>query len=222
MNAAFVLLMAVASFTAEPAKFTAKTEKADAPAALAEELRTTLDPQTIHVLNGDGTSHVRLWLRKDIPMRATAEQVKNGLSYREIPEGSFLGVVQFEKPFTDFRKQELPAGTYSMRFAVQPDTGDHKDTAPHQEFCVLIALEAEKSLETLELKELVKPSLKVTKNDHPAVLLMFPYYGKDERPAVVAKPGGVSVVQFRRSVIANMKSTTLGFSFVVDGVSSLR
>jgi hypothetical protein len=220
MNIVFILASVIAAV--EPAKFTVKTEKADAPAALAEELRTTLDPQTVNILNGDGTSRVRFWIRKEIPMRATAEQVKNGLSYREIPEGSFLGVVQFEKPFTDFRKQELPAGTYSMRLAVQPDTGDHKDTAPHQDFCVLIPLESEKNLETLELKDLVKPSLKVTMSDHPAVLLMFPNYGKEEVPAITSKAGGVSLVQFRRAVIANEKPATLGFAFVVDGISPLR
>jgi len=217
-----VLMLASVIIAAEPAKFTAKTEKADAPAALAEDLRTTLDEQTILVLNGDGTSRVRFWIRKEIPMRASAEQVKNGLSYREIPEGSFLGVVKFEKTFTDFRKQELPAGTYSMRLAVQPDTGDHKDTAPHQDFCVLIPLDAEKDLETIELKDLVKPSLKVTKSDHPAILLMFPYFGKESAAAIASKPGGVSLVQFRTSVIAENKATTLGFAFVIDGFSPLR
>jgi hypothetical protein len=217
-----VIIFATLALAADPAKFTVKTENADAPAALAEELRTTLDPHTIHVLSGDGTSRVRFWMRKEIPMRATADQVKNGLSYREIPEGTFLGVVRFEKPFTDFRKQELPAGTYSMRLAVQPETGDHKDTAPHQDFSVLIPLDDEKSLDPVEMKDLIKPSLKVTKGDHPAVLLMFPNYGKADGESIATKPGGVSIVLFRRKVVANDLPASLGFAFVVDGVSPSR
>jgi hypothetical protein len=199
-----------------------KVAKAEAPKALAEELRTTLDEQSVSVLNADGTTRAQFWFRKEIPVRANAEQVKNGLTYREIPEGSFIGVVKFEKPFVDFRKQELPAGTYSMRLAVQPDTGDHKDTAPHQDFCLLVPIASEKNLETIETKDLVRMSLKVTLSDHPAVLLMFPHYGKDEEAKIVAKPGGVSVVQLRRGVVANEKPATLGFAFVVEGISPMR
>ena len=223
MRSIAVLLMAsLPAFAAEPAKFTVNLANVEPPKLLAEELRTTLDEQTVSVLNADGTTRAQFWVRKEIPVRANAEQVKNGLTYREIPEGTFLGVVKFEKPFVDFRKQELPAGTYSMRLAVQPDTGDHKDTAPHQDFCLLVPLESEKNLETIEPKDLVRMSLKVTMSDHPAVLLMFPHFGKDAEAKVVAKPGGVSVLQLRRAVLANDKPATLGFAFVVDGVSPMR
>jgi len=210
------------AFAAEPAKFTVKVEKAEVPKALAAELADTLDEQTVSVLNGDGTLRARFWFRKEIPARASAEQLKNGLTYREIPEGSFLGLVQFEKPFVDFRKQELPAGTFSLRLAVQPDTGDHKDTAPHQDFCLLVPVATEKSLEPLETKDTVKLSLKVTKSDHPAVLLMFPYYGKESEAKIAFKSGRVTVVQLHRKVIANEIASTLGFAFVIDGVSASR
>lgn len=222
MRFALLLLLTLPTFAAEPAKFTVAVAEAAAPKALAEELRTTLDVQSVNVLNADGTSRAQFWFRKDIPVRANAEQVKNGITYREIPEGSFLGVVKFDQAFVDFRKQELPAGTYSMRLAVQPDTGDHKDTSPHQDFCLLVPIASEKNLETLETKDLVRMSLKVTKSDHPAVLLMFPHFGKDAEAKIVAKPGGVTVVLLRRAVVANEKPATLGFAFAIDGVSPMR
>ena len=31
----------------------------------------------------------------------------------------------------------IPAGTYTLRIAAQPDTGDHRDTAPHSDFVLL-------------------------------------------------------------------------------------
>ena len=74
---------------------------------------------------------MRIWFRAEIPVKATEEQIKNGLTYHEIPEGTLVGALEFPTKFTDFRKQELPAGVYTLRFAVQPDIGDHTGTAPH-------------------------------------------------------------------------------------------
>src|SRR4051812_18503830 len=73
---AVLLLFALPAFAAEPPKFIVKVAKAEPPKALAEELRTTLDEQTVIVLNGDGTSRAQFWLRKETPVRANDEQVK--------------------------------------------------------------------------------------------------------------------------------------------------
>ena len=50
---------------------------------------------------------MRVWFRTEIPAKATEDQVKNGLTYREIPEGTLVGAIEFPAKFTDFRKQEL-------------------------------------------------------------------------------------------------------------------
>ena len=81
---------------------------------------------------------------------------KNGLTYREIPEGTLVGAIEFPAKFTDFRKQELAAGVYTLRFAVQPDIGDHTGTAPHPEFCLICAAEDDRSAEEIEKKKLIE------------------------------------------------------------------
>lgn len=215
---AFLLSPAVAADTPTLKVSSAKT---DPPAALAKEVRAALDPMAV-VLADDAGTRLTLCFRADIPSGATADQVANGLTYLELAEGTLVAVVRFDKPFTDFRKQEIPAGTYTLRMAVQPDIGDHKETAPHQDFCLLVPAANDTTTEPVEVKELIPLSRKATGADHPAVMLLFPHYGKEAEPKLVAKPNGVSVVQLRRPVTAGDKMTTIGFAVVVAGTSPTR
>lgn len=216
-----LFVLAVPAGAADPPTLAVSVAKADPPAAVAKDIRAALDPMAV-VLKEDGAAKLTLWFRADIPSGATAEQVANGLTYRELGEGTLVGVVKLEKAFTDFRKQEIPAGVYTMRLAVQPDIGDHKETAPHQDFCLLVPADADKLLEPVEVKELIPLSLKATGADHPAVVLLFPHFGKDGEPKLVTKDGGVSVVQLRRAVAAGDRKSTVGFGVVVAGFSPTR
>lgn len=214
-------LFSRAALALEPPKLAVSVAKADPPASVAKDIRAALDPMSVAV-KADGAAMLTLWFRTDLPSGATADQVANGLTYSELGEGTLVGVVKFEKAFTDFRKQDIPAGVYTMRLAVQPDIGDHKETAPHQDFCLLLPVDADPSPETVEVKELIPLSRKATGTDHPAVVLLFPHFGKGAEPKVVAKDGGVSVVQVRRAVAAGDKKTTVGFGIVVAGFSPTR
>ena len=224
MRFAFVFAsfaFAVSALSAEPAKLALKSEKVELPGALAEALKPEFTTDAFTIKDGD-TDAMTLWFRKAIPAKASDEQIKNGLTYREIPEGTLVGLVKFDKAFVDFRKQELPAGTYTLRIAVQPDTGDHKDTAPHADFVLLSPIADDKSLETLELKDLVRRSLKVTGSDHPAVMLLFPHFGKDADAKLVTKENGAQCLQLKRSVKSDAGESSLGFGLVVAGFSKTR
>ena len=212
---------AVTSLSAEPTEPTLKSEKVELPDALAKELRPEFATDAFSIREGE-KSALTLWFRKEIPVKATAEQVKNGLTYREIPEGSLIGLAKFEKVFIDYRKQAIPAGTYTLRIAVQPDTGDHRDTAPHADFVLLTPVADDKILEVPELKDLVKRSLKSTGGDHPGVMLLYPHFGKEADAKLVAKENGVRVLQLKRVVKADAGNSALGFSIVVAGYSKMR
>jgi hypothetical protein len=169
------------------------------------------------VRDGD-TEILTLWFRNEIPVKATEEQVKNGLTYREIPEGVLIGAIRFSAPFTDYRKQVIPAGLYTLRFAVQPDIGDHTGTSPHPDFCLLCQAKDDRSVEPLEKKKLIEVSSLVNEGRHPAVLLMWPNNGKAADVKVVDKGDGVSVATITRTVVAGGQKTQLGFAVTVAGV----
>jgi hypothetical protein len=221
MRPLLVCLAVAALASAEPPKLALSTAKADPPKELAEAIAKLLDQQAVSVTS-DAAVSLTLWFRAELPTAATAEQIKNGLTYREIPEGTLLGVVKFEKAFTDFRKQEIPAGVYTLRLAVQPDTGDHTDTAPHQDFALLLPAASDTTADAIEVQQAVKLSLKATGGDHPAVMLLYPHHGKEEKAEVVTQKEGPRCVRLRRSVANGDKKTTLGVSVVVDGYSKTR
>ncbi len=202
---------------AEP-KLAAKVEKVAPPSTIAEPVRKLLDEQALVVREGD-TEVMTVWFRKAIPVKATEEQVKNGLTYREIPEGTFVGAIRFPAKFTDFRKQEIPAGAYTLRFVVQPDIGDHTGTAPHPEFCLMCQAEKDTKPGPIEKKKLIEVSSLVNEGRHPAVLLMWPHDGKETDAKVVGKGDGVFVATVRRAVVTEEgHKTAIGFAITVAGV----
>ena len=129
-----------------------------------------------------------------------------------------VGAIEFPAKFTDFRKQELAAGVYTLRFAVQPDIGDHTGTSPQPNFCLLCHAEDDKNDEHIEKKKLIEISSKVNEGRHPAVLLMWPNNGKDATVKVLDKGNGVLVATIKRAVVADGGKTTLGFAVTVAGV----
>ena len=198
--------------------FSAKYEKADPPATVAEPVRARVGAEALVVRRGTEAAVMKVWFRSEIPLKASEEQVKNGLTYREIPEGTLVGVIEFPRPFTDYRRQVIPAGAYTLRFAVQPDIGDHTGTAPHTEFCLMCQAEKDTSAEPVEKKKLIEVSSLVNEGRHPAVLLMWPNNGKGAGVKVVSKGEGVYVATIRRAVAAGELKTTLGFAVTVAGV----
>ena len=216
--AALAILLIPAAVAARPDEpFSAKTEALDPPAALAEPVRAALAKDVL-VVRGPGDAVVmRVWFRDPIPVKATPEQLKNGVTYREIPEGALVGAVEFPKAFTDFRKQPIPAGAYTLRFAVQPDIGDHTGTAPHPDFCLLSPAGKDKSADPIDKKDLIELSSEVNEGRHHAVLLMFPNFAKDAAPKVLGKGDGVWVATTRRAVQAGTETATLGFAVTVAG-----
>jgi hypothetical protein len=216
-TAVVACLLSCAPASAADPKLSAKVEKVEVPAAVAEPVRKLLAAEAL-VVSRDDEVVMRVWFRSEIPAKATDEQVKNGLTYREIPETTVVGAVEFPRPFVDFRKQEIPAGAYTLRFAVQPDIGDHTGVAPHTEFCLLSPAATDKTADTMEVKALIEQSSKVLDGGHPAVLLLFPNGTKGDGPKVVSKGNGVCVVNVRRPVTAGDTKATLGFGITVAGV----
>lgn len=204
------------AFAAEP-PFTAKYEKAEPPAGVAEPVRKLLSEETLAV-RSEKDVVMRVWFRNEIPVMATDEQVKNGLTYREIPEGTIVGVIEFPQEFTDYRRQKIAKGAYTLRFAIQPDIGDHTGTTPHPEFCLMSPVAKDKSAEAIEKKDLIELSSEVNEGKHPAVLLLFPNFRKEAGPKVQAKENEVVVVNVRRAVAAGETKATLGFAITVAGL----
>jgi hypothetical protein len=216
---ASVAVLGAAALAAPAASYSAKVaDRTPPPKELAEPVRALLAERSLQFLDGKGEVLAELWVRKEVPAKATEAQVKGGLTYREVPETTLLGAVRFPKPISDYRKQKVPAGVYTLRLAIQPMDGDHMGTAPYNEFLLASPAVDDKSTGPLEPKALQEMSAKVT-NSHPAVFLLFPARDAGE-PRAVDKGDGHWILQYKQDVDAAGKKAALGVGLVLVGASS--
>jgi hypothetical protein len=217
--AAFVLVVGSSALNAADGDLKTKVEKIAPPADLKDSIKELLSDEALQVQDGKGVV-CTIWFRKEIPVKATPDQIKNGLTYREIPRTTLIGAIDFPQKWIDFRKQEVPKGTYTLRLAFQPMDGDHMGTAPHNEFCLLCPAAKDEKPDPLEMKALNDLSALTTGGTHPSVLLLFPNGKPEDQPKVADKGNGIFVVNVKRPVAAGAEKTSLGFAFTVAGHTS--
>jgi hypothetical protein len=199
------------------AKYTVKVEDAPPPAEVGNRVRSLLEVKGLSVYDDAGNLLLTVWPRKALESKATAEQVKSGLTYRELEESDVVGAVKFPKLWTDYRKQKIKAGVYTMRVGWQPMDGDHMGTAPFNEFCLLSPAAKDPSGDKMPAKALHELSAGSVGSSHPGVMLLFPNPKPADEPAVESKPNNIWLLNFKRPVTAAGQKASLGFSLVVIG-----
>jgi hypothetical protein len=223
MNPSLVLRATIAVLLlALPVKaesdYTIETASADPPKELHDSIRKLLDKRRVRLSNKEG-GLLEVWFRHELPVKATDVQIKNGLTYQEVPSSTLIGAIKVLEETTDYRKQKLLPGVYTMRLAVQPVSDDHSGTAPHREFCLLCAAKDDKNAELLTPRELHALSARLTE-EHPVVLLLFPGKGAAAVPKLVARPGGHQVLLVRRPASAGRSKGTLDVGLTLIGTSA--
>lgn len=218
---AALLLVVAPSIDAQGGKYAVKTAKADPPKELKESIAKSLQPQAIQLLD-DGKLVAEIWVRKEVPANATKEQVKNGLTYRELRETTVLGAVRFHQAWSDYRKQQIKPGVYTLRLGFQPEDGDHAGTSPFKEFATLVAAKADPGLDPIDPKMLHALSAKSIETGHPAALMLFPSRKAGAEPQIArAKVEGSTVphwvLNVRVPVAAAGQKATLSLGLGVVG-----
>ena len=185
--AVLALLAAATAAHAQAAKYTIKEAKAEPPKELKPAVAKLLDDAAVQLLDGKGTLICEVWFRKELPAKATPEQIKNGITLREIPETTVLGALRVHKTMIDYRKQKIKEGVYTLRLGYQPSDGDHMGTAPNNEFCLPVPAADDKDAEPMAPKALQEASTKATGGSHPGVFLLFPPKAKAPDAPVLEK-----------------------------------
>src|SRR5271155_3090559 len=93
------------------------------PAELPAALRDAVATDSLEV-KGAGGVLCDVWLRKEVPLAATASQ-ELGVTFGQIAEGTLVGVVRIGTDTTDYRNQKVKAGLYTLRYAFAPVDGNH-------------------------------------------------------------------------------------------------
>jgi hypothetical protein len=217
---ALVAWLALAAAAPAAPVYTIKTVADQAPPKeLAEPIRKLLDNRAVRLHDGKGNLVMELWFRKEVPVKATEAQIKNGLTYQEVASSTVLGAMRAARPVFDYKKQKIPAGVYTLRLGIQPADGDHMGTAPYNQFCLACPAGDDKKPDALAEKALREMSAKVTDN-HPAVFLMFPGGKAAAEPKLLSKPGGHHVLFLRLSAKSGETKAVLPFGLNLIGSSS--
>jgi hypothetical protein len=60
-----------------------------------------------------------------------------GTAWAAVAEGTLVGAVRISGPFRDIRGRVIKPGTYTLRYGIQPDNGDHLGVSPHRQFLLV-------------------------------------------------------------------------------------
>lgn len=156
------------------------------PEEVSADLSKALASPGFQVTGPDGPL-CSLWFAKSPAVR---DGFSPTLSIKQpFAQGAFIGLLKVEQgtEFTDFRELVLPPGLYTLRYAHQPQDGNHIGTSALSDFLLVVQAKADQSPRTAgNLDEIVALSIEAGGSTHPAILAL--------RPAEKAKPGEATLV----------------------------
>ena len=152
-----------------------------------EAVRKVLDNKGYRIALADGSVACEIWLRRTVPARTSKEDVP-GAIYPQLAESTLLGVISFPQAATDYRGQAVPSGSYTLRYELLPDDGNHLGVAPNRDFLLLVPAAADANPDAVyKFDPLVDLSRQTSSSKHPAPLSMVqvasgaqPSVSKDE------------------------------------------
>ena len=182
-------------------------------AGASELLKTALEPKGYRVSLADGTVLCEIWLRSDVSSEKNDAQ---GAAYNWLADSSFLGVVTLPKSTTDFRRQPIKAGSYTLRYAVHPVDGNHIGISPIRDFLLLVPVAVDRDPDAkYKFEELVALSKKASGTNHPSPMSLVSPEGISAWPSVIEDEYGHLVFAAK---VKTGSGAELPIAFVVKGV----
>jgi hypothetical protein len=141
-----------------------------APANVSEPIAKTLSESGVRVLQGARTL-CEIWPAKQWDVQA--DFVPSSSVLYPLSPGELLGVVRYKTKASDFRGQDIPVGTYVMRYARQPVDGNHVGTSDTLDFVLLIPAADDSDPKPMAPQTMFKLSPKTSGGTHPAMLSLL-------------------------------------------------
>lgn len=180
-------------------------------ATVAEAVRGALEPKGVRALDDKGKIVCEVWFGKEIP---TVNSEVPGASFGQIPEGAFIGVINFPSRTSDFRGQGIKAGFYTLRFALILQDGNHLGVSPARDFFLLCPASEDKDPATqLKSENLLKMSRSASGTGHPTVWFVGQATSDKDLPKVVKNEHGHVILETRIAT----KSGPLAIGLIVVG-----
>lgn len=138
---------------------------------LSAEVAGRLSPTGFKVMKGEGRTVCSFWPVKELPVNKDFKPTA-ALLY-PLTMGELIGVINFKRSAEDFRGQEIESGTYTVRFALQPEDGNHVGTSDTRDFVVLLKPSDDASAADLPKEELFPKSAAAVGTTHPCMMALL-------------------------------------------------
>jgi hypothetical protein len=143
-----------------------------APAdGLSTEIAAQLAPTGFKVMKGGSRTVCSFWPVKQLQVNKEFKPTA-ALLY-PLTMGELVGVINFKRSAEDFRGQEIESGTYTVRFALQPEDGNHVGTSDTRDFVVLVKPSDDASPAVLPKEELFPKSAAAAGTTHPCMMALL-------------------------------------------------
>jgi len=144
------------------------------PAGLSPEVAAAISDTGFRIAGKNGVI-CDVWLAKEIPLKP---KFKSSLRIKyPFQPGQLVGAIHFpdsSQP-NDFRGQALKPGTYTLRYGLQPDDGNHLGTSETRDFLVGCPPKSDTNPKRVEdIKSLFGLSATAAESTHPAIFLLIP------------------------------------------------
>src|SRR5262245_27115486 len=180
-------------------------------ATVADAVRGALEPKGVRVINDNGKAVCEVWFGKEIQ---AAKNDVPGASFGQIPEGAFVGVINFSSNTSDFRGQGIKAGFYTMRFGLILQDGNHLGVSPARDFFLLCPVGEDKDPSAqLKTEDLLKLSRNASGTGHPAVWFVGQETSDKDLPKVIKNEQEHVILETKIST----KSGPLAIGMVIIG-----
>ena len=170
------MLFAVALFLLQSTAELSGAKHSDAlPAQLAPAVAAQLSPGGVRVTVG--ANALTFWFVKQLPASADATAGAGSAKvagWADVKEGTLVGAVKIDKDFRDIRGRVVKAGTFTVRYGIQPANGDHLGVSPYREFLLLSPVAIDTDPAPRGHDGTVEISKEAIGGSHPAVLSLDP------------------------------------------------
>jgi hypothetical protein len=119
-----------------------------------------------------------------------------GKDWSSVAEGALVGAMKVSAPLRDIRGRTIKPGTYLLRYAAQPQNGDHLGVSPHREFLLATPAAEDTTPATLGHDPAVEMAAKTVNITHPAVFSLDPPVASEAPLTVVQTDAGHTAVVF--------------------------
>jgi hypothetical protein len=190
----------------------ATSEAVAQPTEIAEPIRALLQTDATVVMRG--ATQLEFWWVKNIPLD-TAPAAHP--SWSNVPDGALVGAVRLGNAMSDIRGGPMKPGVYTLRFALQPQNGDHMGVSPYREFLLVAPAADDQSPDAAGFNGAVALAKKTLGKSHPAALGLDPPTTDQPPRAVVTNDEGHKGIVFSVPVTLQGKpagSLTFGVTII--------